>query len=127
MSDTERLRRKLDADLDGCRDGDLERRLAELDALAEEVDGDATNARETFAVLGDATRYRLVRVLAASDDRLCVCELEPLFDVSGSALSHALSDLTDAGLVARSKDGNWRYYGTTARAERLLAAAEADA
>lgn len=127
MSDTERLRRKLDADLDGCRDGDVERRLAELDALADEVDDAAADARETFAVLGDATRYRVVRVLAANDDRLCVCELAPLFEVSESALSHALADLADAGLVARSKDGNWRYYETTARAERLLAAAEADA
>ncbi|GAA0645103.1 ArsR/SmtB family transcription factor [Salarchaeum japonicum] len=126
MSESERLRRKLDADLGGCCDADVENRLNELRALADDADKHA-GTRSVFAVLGDETRNRLARVLAASDDRLCVCELEPLFSVSESALSHALSDLADAGLVTREKEGNWRYYETTERAERLLAAAEADA
>jgi DNA-binding transcriptional ArsR family regulator len=42
--------------------------------------------------------------------------------VSDSAISHALSDLRDAGLVTRRKDGTWRYYEATDRAEALLAA-----
>ncbi|QDX41758.1 metalloregulator ArsR/SmtB family transcription factor [Salarchaeum sp. JOR-1] len=126
MSESERLRRKVDADLGGCCDADVANRLSELRALADDAD-ERAGTRAVFAVLGDETRNRLVRVLAASDDRLCVCELEPLFSVSESALSHALSDLADAGLVTREKEGNWRYYETTERAERLLAAAEADA
>ena len=42
--------------------------------------------------------------------------------VSDSAVSHALSDLTEAGLVTRRKEGQWRYYDTTDRADGLLAA-----
>lgn len=126
MSDAARLRRKLDADLGGCCDADVERRLDELHALSADATDGAEDAHRTFAVLGDDTRHRLVRVLVASDDRLCVCELEPLFDVSPSALSHALSDLTETGLATREKDGNWRYYEGTERAERLLSAAEDD-
>jgi len=124
MGESERLRRKVDADLGGCCDADVEARLEELDALAETAD-DGEDQRKTFAVLGDATRHRLVRVLDAAEGRLCVCELEPLFSVSSSALSHALADLREAGLVTREKEGNWRYYETTERAERLLTAAEA--
>jgi DNA-binding transcriptional ArsR family regulator len=35
-------------------------------------------------------------------------------------VSHALSDLHDAGLVTRRKDGTWRYYEPTDRAVALL-------
>ncbi|MFC4450278.1 ArsR/SmtB family transcription factor [Halorussus aquaticus] len=122
-STTTRLRRLVSDELGECRDADLDRRLAELDDLADSAFAD-DSARPVFAVLGDETRYRLARVLAAADDELCVCELEPLVEVSESAVSHALSDLVDAGLVRRRKDGNWRYYDATELTESLLAAAD---
>ncbi|PSP51038.1 transcriptional regulator [Halobacteriales archaeon QH_3_68_24] len=75
-----------------------------------------------LGTLSDDTRYRLARVLSAADGELCVCELSPLVAVSDSAVSHALSDLTEAGLVTRRKDGQWRYYDTTDRADALLEA-----
>jgi DNA-binding transcriptional ArsR family regulator len=53
---------------------------------------------------------------------MCVCEINPIVDVSDSAISHALSDLREAGLVTRRKDGTWRYYEATERAKALLAA-----
>jgi Predicted transcriptional regulators len=53
---------------------------------------------------------------------LCVCELSPLLDVSDSAISHALSKLTDAGLVTRRKEGKWRMYRATPRANAVLVA-----
>jgi DNA-binding transcriptional ArsR family regulator len=61
-------------------------------------------------------------LLKAADRELCVCEINPIVDVSDSAISHALSDLYDAGLVTRRKDGTWRYYETTDRAEAILTA-----
>jgi len=39
-----------------------------------------------------------------------------------SDISHALSQLTDAGLLRRRKDGKWRKYRTAARASALLVA-----
>ena len=59
---------------------------------------------------------------ATDDDELCVCELSPLLDVSDSAISHALSKLTDAGLVTRRKEGKWRMYRATPRANAVLVA-----
>jgi DNA-binding transcriptional ArsR family regulator len=61
-------------------------------------------------------------LLTAADRALCVCEITPLVDISDSAISHALSDLHDAGLVTRRKDGTWRYYDATPRAEALIGA-----
>ena len=61
-------------------------------------------------------------MLTAANRELCVCEINLIVDVSDSAISHTLSDLYDAGLVTRRKDGTWRYYETTDRAEALLTA-----
>lgn len=75
---------------------------------------------QTLATLGNDTRYEALRLIAASDDGICVCELEPVLGVSQGAVSQALSRLFSAGLVQRRKEGRWRYYTATPRAERLL-------
>jgi DNA-binding transcriptional ArsR family regulator len=118
-----RLRRLVADEIDECCDADVDRRLMELEQLADDAFVD-DSAQSVFAVLGNETRYRLARVLAAADDELCVCELEPLVDVSESAVSHALSDLVDAGLADRRKDGNWRHYDSTGLADELFATAD---
>lgn len=120
---TTRIRRLITDELGGCCDDDVEQRLEELHTLSDTAfRGD--DIRPIFAVLGNETRYRLARALTVADGELCVCELEPVVDVSESAVSHALSDLVDAGLITRRKDGNWRYYTATTLAERLFETAE---
>lgn len=114
-----RIRRLVADTIDGCREADVERRLEELDSLAADVLED-DGARPVFSVLGNETRYRLARALAAADEELCVCELEALVDVSESAVSHALADLVEAGVASRRKEGNWRYYDATPLAVELL-------
>ncbi|WP_336364142.1 ArsR/SmtB family transcription factor [Halalkalicoccus salilacus] len=74
----------------------------------------------TLATLGNDTRYEALRRIAEADDAVCVCELEPTLGVSQGAVSQALSRLFSAGLVERRKEGRWRYYTTTPRADRLL-------
>ncbi|MFB6097266.1 MAG: ArsR/SmtB family transcription factor [Haloferacaceae archaeon] len=120
MTDTTRLRRLLADELGECCDGDVADRLASLERLEGAVPDDPTPDLRALKTLGDGTRYRIVRLLVAADGDLCVCELTPLLDVSESAISHALADLTEAGLVARRKAGTWRYYRPTDRAERLV-------
>jgi len=77
-----------------------------------------------YSVLGDETRYRIVRALAESEKEMCVCEFDLVLDVSESAVSHAFRELYDKGLVQREKRGRWRYYETTDRAEAILDALE---
>jgi ArsR family transcriptional regulator len=77
---------------------------------------------ELLATLGNDTRYEALRIIAEADDDVCVCEIEPALGVSQGAVSQALSRLFSAGLVERRKEGRWRYYSPTPRAERLLAA-----
>jgi len=106
---------------DECCSGDVLERRRELEGFAEVAD-ERADSRDANALraLGDDTRYRIVRVLAAADEELCVCEFAPLLSVSESAVSHALGNLTETGLLDRRKDGRWRYYETTPRARALL-------
>ncbi|AGB15315.1 putative transcriptional regulator [Halovivax ruber XH-70] len=125
MPQSSSLRRLLETQLDECCDADVADRVRELESLDEAVPTDPSADLDALSTLGNETRYRLVSLLVAAADELCVCELSPLVDVSDSAISHALSDLTDAGLVTRRKEGTWRYYRSTERAEVLVAALDA--
>jgi DNA-binding transcriptional ArsR family regulator len=122
---SDRLRRLVTAEVGECCEADVEARVAELEGLATAATGDAERDLAALRALGSETRYRIVRLLVAADDELCVCEFDPVIDVSESAISHAVSRLADAGLVTRRKEGRWRYYRATERAERLVAALDA--
>jgi ArsR family transcriptional regulator len=93
-----------------------DRRSAEHSLTEREVAADV----QTLATVGNDTRYEALRFIAEADDDVCVCELEPALGVSQGAVSQALSRLFNAGLVERRKEGRWRYYTATARAERIL-------
>lgn len=76
----------------------------------------------TFSALANDTRYEALRLLAATDKEVCACEFVGQLDVNQSTTSRALGALYQAGLVDRRKEGRWRYYTTTPRAEKLLTA-----
>jgi DNA-binding transcriptional ArsR family regulator len=118
---TSRLERYLEDELGECRTEDVTRRIDELSALDAALG--ASRVREELNVLSalaSETRLTLVRALVAAGEELCVCELDALVDVSESAISHALSALADAGLVAGRKDGRWKKYRATKRAIALV-------
>lgn len=123
MSATERLQRYLADERGSCGDEEVSQRLTELEELDAAAGGPALGEDvELLSALANETRYKIVRILHVADDELCVCEFAPLLDVSDGAISHALSQLTDAGLLSRRKDGKWRKYRATARANALLVA-----
>ncbi|SDE90723.1 ArsR/SmtB family transcription factor [Halorientalis regularis] len=122
MSETERIERLITEESGECCAADVEERLDTLREYRSWADDDYATDLNALKTLGNDTRYEIVRLLTAAGRELCVCEVEPVIDVSDSAISHALSDLRDAGLVTRRKDGTWRYYEATERAEALLAA-----
>jgi len=121
-TESARLRRLLDDRLGECCDADVEARIDDLQTLERGLPADSDADLTALGTLSDDTRYRIARYLSAAEGELCVCELSPLVAVSDSAVSHALSDLTEAGLLTRRKEGQWRYYDTTDRTDSLLAA-----
>jgi ArsR family transcriptional regulator len=61
-------------------------------------------------VLSDPVRVQLVDVLRKAPGEVCVCELQPLFDISQPTLSHHLKKLREAGIVGVERRGLWAYY-----------------
>jgi DNA-binding transcriptional ArsR family regulator len=118
---TERLRRYLEDELGKCRSEDVDQRLDELGTLEAALGAARVDAElDVLSALANETRYTLVRVLVTAGEELCVCELNAVVDVTESGLSHALSALTDAGLVEGWKEGRWKKYRATNRAVALV-------
>ena len=63
---------------------------------------------ETFKLLGDITRVRIIQSLAATE--LCVCDLAALLGMTASAISHQLRLLRSHRIVRFRKDGKIAYY-----------------
>jgi ArsR family transcriptional regulator len=60
--------------------------------------------------LADPVRLQLVDVLRRHAGDVCVCELQPLFDISQPTLSSHLRKLREAGIVGVERRGLWAYY-----------------
>ena len=63
---------------------------------------------ETFKVLGDNTRVKILFALLIQE--LCVCEIADLLGTTKSAISHQLRILRNTRLVKFRKDGKMAFY-----------------
>lgn len=111
-------------------DAALEARLSTLDPSCCVADF-AALGREARAAPAFATA--LLRAKALSDDRrllaaavlkrrgeMCGCEIQAALGVSHATVSHHMSSLEDAGIVASEKRGKWVYYSLTAECRNLV-------
>jgi len=71
-------------------------------------DRSAEGLAQTFGVLGDPTRVKLISALMAGE--LCVCDLATLLGLSQSAVSHQLRLLRNMRLARYRRDGRIVYY-----------------
>lgn len=72
------------------------------------ANGDLSQLTETFKLLGDPTRLKII--LALKEEELCVCDLATLLGVSRSAVSHQLRLLKSWRLVKYRRAGKISYY-----------------
>ena len=77
---------------------------------AGDVNDEAAATAALFKALGDPTRVRIVNMLAAADDGVCVCDLTPHLGLSQPTVSHHLRKLANAGLLRRRQEGTWAFY-----------------
>src|SRR5688572_22249747 len=75
------------------------------------VDHEQVKVLTTVAkALSDPVRLQIVDVLRRHAGQVCVCDLQPLFEISQPTLSHHLKKLRDAGLVGVERREQWAYY-----------------
>jgi len=67
-----------------------------------------TRVADTFRLLGDPTRVRILDALAPGE--LCVCDLAQVLEVSESAVSHQLRLLRGMRLVRPRRAGRQMFY-----------------
>jgi len=63
---------------------------------------------ETFRILGDPTRVRIVDAL--SEGELCVCDIAEQVGISESAVSHQLRLMRTMRIVRGRREGRCVYY-----------------
>jgi len=72
-----------------------------------------------FRALADATRLRIVLLLAAGEQ--CVCVIHEQLDLPQSSVSRHLAVLRAAGVVSARRQGKWVYYALAAQQDAILA------
>jgi ArsR family transcriptional regulator, arsenate/arsenite/antimonite-responsive transcriptional repressor len=78
-----------------------------------------------FSALGNPARVRIVNLLAASDEPVCLCNLIEPLGLAQATVSQHLQRLVDVGLLVREERGKWSYFSLNAEAfERVAALAE---
>jgi ArsR family transcriptional regulator, arsenate/arsenite/antimonite-responsive transcriptional repressor len=83
-------------------------------------DAEATAA--VFKALADPARVRVLNLLAASGEPVCVCHLTDLLELSQPTVSFHMRKLVKAGLLLREQRGVWAYYSLRDDARRRLGA-----
>ncbi len=71
------------------------------------------NPAETFRILGDPTRLRLLRLLARVE--LNVQEMVQILGMSQPGVSRHLKTLLEAGWLRQRREGTWSWYGLVPR------------
>lgn len=68
--------------------------------------------------LGDATRWRIIRLVM--DEALCVCELADILEMPQSSISSHVQILRKAGLLESEKREKWTYFRIDAPYLKLI-------
>lgn len=71
-------------------------------------DASAIALADTFKVLGDTTRVRILDALSRAE--LCVCDIAQIVGLSESAVSHQLALLRGTRLVRTRREGRQIFY-----------------
>lgn len=77
---------------------------------------EADAAANLFKALADPHRVLILNRLLASDEAVCVCELNEELDLAQPTVSFHLKKLVNAGLLAREQRGTWAYFSVVEEA-----------
>ena len=70
----------------------------------------AIQPEEIFQALADETRLRVIRLMVATSEESCLCELVDSLLEPSYKLSRHLKILRQAGLLSSQKEGRWVYH-----------------
>jgi len=77
------------------------------------------NPESLFQALSDTTRLRIIRLLATSEQEICLCELVDALLEPQYNLSRHLKVLRQTGFLTSQKEGRWVYHRLTTEPDYL--------
>ncbi|HED33367.1 MAG TPA: metalloregulator ArsR/SmtB family transcription factor [Gammaproteobacteria bacterium] len=77
------------------------------------------NPESLFQALSDTTRLRIVRLLATTEQEICLCELVDTLLEPQYNLSRHLKVLRQTGFLTSQKEGRWVYHRLTTAPDYL--------
>jgi len=92
----------------------------ELAKFKKSLPGERTlaSASEVFKALSNPVRLKILFLLCKQ--KLCVCLIKEICQISDSKLSYHLSVLKKVGLIECQTDGNWLIYFPTERGRKVV-------
>jgi ArsR family transcriptional regulator len=83
-------------------------RITQLKTRLGKNDKHLRELEDVFAALGDATRLKILKIIA--DEELCSCEVQAALELTQPTTSHHLGILERAGLLSSRRNGKWVFY-----------------
>jgi len=83
-------------------------RITQLKTRLGKNDKNFRELEDMFAALGDATRLKIVKIIA--DEELCSCEVQAALELTQPTTSHHLGILERAGILSSRRNGKWVFY-----------------
>ncbi len=83
-------------------------RINQLKSRISEDEGSFRRLEDFFAALGDATRLRMLKIIA--DEELCSCEVMAALELTQPTTSHHLGILERSGVLSSRRNGKWVFY-----------------
>jgi ArsR family transcriptional regulator len=71
---------------------------------------DFSDEAALFKAIADPYRLRILAMLAAACEEVCVCDCTDALPLNQPTVSHHLRILREAGLVTCERRGTWVYY-----------------
>jgi ArsR family transcriptional regulator len=70
---------------------------------------DAKQFQKIAKALADPRRFEILELITAAGGEICCGEVVECFPVAQATVSHHLKELTEAGLVERRAEGQFKY------------------
>jgi ArsR family transcriptional regulator len=83
--------------------------------------GRTASLADCLKVLGDATRLRMLDLLAQQPEPICVCDVTARFEQNQQTIIQHLRPLREALLIETEKRGVWSFYWATECGRSCLA------
>jgi ArsR family transcriptional regulator len=90
---------------------------SDKEALNESIQANSSNLSDLLKLVAVPARLEILFLL--EEKAHCVCDIEAHTKLSQSLTSHHLSDLAEAGLISRYKQGKFVHYKLTNKGQEL--------